>query len=72
MIMIQLGYEPNEVSTICGLTEKRAQNVTKLLTKGTLLKCPFLILATPHTSPTIPEILDNHGEDHREEIILVH
>ena len=29
-------YEPNERSTRCGLTEKRVQNVTKLLMKGTL------------------------------------
>ena len=38
----QLGYEPNEVSTICGLTEKRVQKMTKLLMKGTLFMVSLL------------------------------
>ena len=37
-----MGYEPNEVSTICGFTEKRVQNVTKLLMKGTLFMVSLL------------------------------
>ena len=37
-------YEPNDWSTICGLTEKRVQNVTILPMKGALLIVSLLYL----------------------------